>query len=72
MDPDATLLLLRELTDDIHKRSEDKLVDLTEQAENMATLFDALDKWLTVGGFFPEAWLVHQHGRGKERRRRSQ
>jgi hypothetical protein len=76
MDPNETLKLLREVARECqdHADSSDAsqvtpdFEDLTEQAENMASLFGGLDQWLSAGGFFPELWLVHQHGRGRGKR----
>lgn len=78
MDPNETIEQLRKLSKHVHETTKgidnytDRIVlhDLTEEAENMATLFDALDEWLSKGGFFPEGWLVHQHGPGRERRKK--
>lgn len=56
MDPNETLGELRKLTEFILEDSEEPFKDLTEEAENMATLFDALDGWLRSGGFIPTAW----------------
>ncbi len=53
---DETLKQLRKLTDYILKPHPGNFTDLTEEAENMATLFDALDKQITVEHLLPEAW----------------
>lgn len=64
MDPNETLRELRKLAlhvgacaaevDNYTDRA--VLHDLTEEAENFATLFSALDDWLRKGGFLPDAW----------------
>lgn len=49
MDPNETLDQLRRITlDGLHGGEMD--------AEHMANLFDALDEWMTRGGFLPTAW----------------
>ena len=50
MDPNACLKELRELG----KHFEN--VPSLEDAYRMAELFDALDKWISKGGFLPKAW----------------
>lgn len=51
MDPDTALGTLREAVADYfaHGRNAVMLDDLAEH-------FDALDRWLTSGGFLPAAW----------------
>lgn len=51
MDPNETLRMLRELSEDIteHGATPDK-------AHALAELFAALDEWLNRGGFLPAAW----------------
>ena len=52
MDPDAVLQQLRELTRQVMLE-----VDLTTfLAEDLAEKFQALDQWLSSGGFLPAAW----------------
>lgn len=49
MDPNATLARLRELAaDGTH-------LTMTE-TEEMAELFEALDAWMSKGGFMPSDW----------------
>lgn len=49
MDPDATLTKIRELVS--------MLVDHPgEPTRELAELAEALDEWLSRGGFLPEAW----------------
>src|SRR6476619_4723759 len=50
MDPDEVLKRLREHTPTILLRDEN------DPAWDMADLFDALDAWITAGGFIPRAW----------------
>lgn len=72
MDPNEALKELRQLAASIARFTElvdcGEEIDLTEEAVDMAVRFQALDKWITDGGFFPAVWLVHQHGQGRERR----
>lgn len=62
MDPEETLRQLRLLTESVNSsadeanRAEVATADLTEEAENFATLFGALDEWLAGGGFLPASW----------------
>ncbi len=48
MDPNKTLEDIREIL-----ATED---DYVQRAGELATLVQALDEWLTSGGFLPEAW----------------
>jgi hypothetical protein len=55
MDPNIVLTKLRELfasLDEDGTRFDDVLTVMEEVQEN----FEALDKWLTSGGFLPEGW----------------
>lgn len=66
MDPDATLEELRKLATHVTSTVDsvdidtytDRAVlhDLTEDAENLATLFHSLDEWIGKGGFLPTEW----------------
>lgn len=51
MDPNACLLKIRELTEDIMANgvNEDKALELAQAIED-------LDNWLIVGGFLPIDW----------------
>lgn len=56
MDPNATLDVLRELVrqaweSDLQGEPTDRIRD------EMAEYFDALDAWLTGGGFLPAEWI---------------
>ena len=55
MDPNATLSRLRELSAEITKafHAGDNATDMGAE---MADLFDALDQWITRGGFLPTDW----------------
>lgn len=53
MDSDATLEKLRELVKEIHGGSE----DVFDLADEMATLFDGLDEWLSKRSALPKDWL---------------
>lgn len=54
MDPNAALRELRAIMALIreHRRM------TPEQLDHMAELFDALDGWLSRGGFFPSPWAL--------------
>lgn len=79
MDPNTTLAELRKLSKHVHETTAgidnytDRLVlhDLTEEAENFATLFDALDQWMSKHGFPPDAWPEGGTDTGTNGRRRS-
>ena len=51
MDPDATLKEIRELLE-IWKVE----AFHAEEVERLAELVEALDEWLSKGGFLPKAW----------------
>jgi len=51
MDPDETLTELREL---YNHWQDGNLFE--SDGERAVELFDALDNWLTDGGFLPRAW----------------
>ena len=59
MDPEANLKELRELTKMVAEadlNDKDGLEAIAETAPRMAELFQALDEWLTKGGFLPKDW----------------
>lgn len=62
MDPNATLIKMRELASTV-------LSDPTEDgygsyaADELAELVLSLDAWLSSGGFFPEDWAPAWAGR---------
>ncbi len=53
MDPDAALERLRELIKQIHSAESGDMFDL---ADEMATVFEGLDNWLTNRGAKPKDW----------------
>lgn len=59
MDPNQTLVELRAFAARINGDDE-TACDAAADAETMATLFQALDEWLSNRGFLPFAW-----GRGR-------
>lgn len=66
MDPNATLDELLELKDEIHKdqdaaaeeadSGEPPYHQVTDREIRMAELVEALDGWLSTGGFLPRKW----------------
>jgi hypothetical protein len=54
-DPNANLAELRSLAPMILSGSFE-----AHDAERMAELIEALDEWLTKGGFLPDAWKVNR------------
>ncbi len=69
MDPNQTLKELRALAAEA-LRANDTLMPGTDQstgddrAEEMATLFQALDEWLTRRGFLPLPWQCGRQNGG--------
>jgi len=55
MDPDAALTEARKALQLYLRRYSDKGTGLYE-ADNLANAFEALDDWLSHGGFLPKAW----------------
>lgn len=54
MDPDATLRDIRDLIDEINATTDKaRLVDLSGQ---LTEKVEALDTWITSGGFLPASW----------------
>lgn len=56
MDPNATLANLRDLANAIAAQGDTDYVDKADLADEMAYIFQALDEWITKGGFRPAAW----------------
>lgn len=67
MDPNANLKEQRELVAIIHRLSDatseleggaltQATVALSQHAERLAELVEALDEWITGGGFLPQGW----------------
>lgn len=53
MDPDACLNAIRRV---VARIVNDGAVCATADTERLAELVDALDEWITRGGFLPSAW----------------
>ncbi len=53
MDPNETLRALRELVEQVHNDDEG---DVNDQLEDFAGYFEALDGWISKGGFLPREW----------------
>lgn len=67
MDPNANLeeqrqIVGRILAMTVEEAGETAIGDLHADAVRLAELVEALDTWLTSGGFLPLAW-GHGHGR---------
>ena len=57
MDPDAALTNAREALARLRGAQDADLADETsEHAEELADAFEALDGWLSKGGFLPAPW----------------
>jgi hypothetical protein len=56
MDPDAALNELRELAGRLRDPGPEQVLDDLEDVGRMAELVEALDGWLSRGGFLPAAW----------------
>lgn len=60
MDPDANLKEQREIREAILGMSEitdtDDLIRLEDKARRLVDLSEALDEWISKGGFLPQAW----------------
>lgn len=61
MDPNETRQQMVNLT----KHWRNGLLTAEEYAESMSELWEALDEWLSKGGFFPAKWML---GRSFEQR----
>lgn len=57
MDPNATLKRIRELVEAVLDHDLDDR-DALDAAGYLADAVQALDQWLSKGGFLPEAWRV--------------
>lgn len=55
MDPNATLKRILELVEEIH--STDNPNYLANRAPELAEAVEALDEWLSRGGFLPTRWI---------------
>ena len=60
MDPNQTLKNLRSLVEAVNADLDDSrnlaATDLVCCAHELAQYFEALDQWITSGGFLPQAW----------------
>lgn len=56
MDPDANLAEQRKLAADLVDDYVDENETFRDKAERLAELVQALDGWITKGGFLPAAW----------------
>lgn len=56
MDPNAALNNIREAVGELRQQDDDGVLDGTSQVGFLLESFEALDEWLTKGGFLPEAW----------------
>lgn len=56
MDPDATLATMRDLRQAIMTSTGGDEDALRSDAFELAELVEALDEWLTKGGFLPTEW----------------
>lgn len=52
MDPNATLATLLKLSQEILSDDEGHTADVVELAEHV----DAMNRWLSTGGFLPDRW----------------
>ena len=60
MDPNETLRRLRELS---ATPINNNMKEFGELIDNLVFNFEALDEWLSKGGFLPNEWA---HGAGRE------
>ncbi len=58
MDPQATLNQLRELVTEVRQSDAFNLEQLAGLAIDLANNVEALDGWLSRGGFLPSSWVV--------------
>jgi hypothetical protein len=56
MDPNATLDRIRELVASINKNDGLDEDDFQSMASELAEYVEALDEWISKGGFLPTAW----------------
>ena len=56
MDPNETLRMLRLAIRQARQSDEDRMVTLRESLESVCEFAEALDDWLTRGGFLPDVW----------------
>lgn len=56
MDPDAALATARSAIAAIRKGEDSHGEFMTDAHDDLADAFEALDGWITKGGFLPAAW----------------
>jgi hypothetical protein len=56
MDPDAALAELREFVAEVKEQRDYSVGELENLLSYFAEHFEALDNWLTNGGFLPADW----------------
>jgi hypothetical protein len=79
MDPNETLRQMRALATVIEARMTDPLkpgttpeqmrshwYDVADKGDQLSTLVQAMDEWLTKGGFLPDAWRHKVRGNPEE------
>jgi hypothetical protein len=60
MDPDANLAEMRRIIARARERTDYDAVNDAIDLDRLADLAEALDEWLSRGGFLPEAWSKHR------------
>lgn len=61
MDPNEVLRLIRESVAELRNSDDDNTLD-GSQVGQLVDAIEALDEWLTKGGFLPSAWADLQDG----------
>lgn len=67
MDPNEALAMLRQYADAMKVTSRHETERVYRIASTLAEQFEALDEWLSRGGFPPEAWREGPDAFGEER-----
>lgn len=62
MDPDAALTNARSALAAIRAGEDSQGELMTDALDDLADAFEALDQWLTKGGFLPRAWRKSWRG----------
>jgi len=55
MDPNKALKTLKEIVNQVNNEEDN---DVNDQLEDFVRHFDALDGWISNGGFLPKEWSV--------------
>jgi hypothetical protein len=63
MDPNAALKNIREAVGELRNQDDDGVLDGTSQVGFLLESVEALDEWLTKGGFLPDAWSTQEEQR---------